>query len=297
MIKVLQRMVFLLTILIVIKAPFFYFYKSEIDQLEEGFAAREFNSVFIGSSRTRSSIIPAYFDSLTKEDTQSYNYGTLGSFGHNNLNLAEEIIKNKSSIKLILFELSILSEERVGLTEELWDSFTFSRYWNLLKNMPANEIAGFHDRLATRFLAPHFSKEFRNFNVDLKTALSRRDISNPDRAPKEALDKTRSLNLRVEKEVHSLEDENDWKRILEIIRLAESKNIEIRFFVPPRLATDQELKVISALYRKLDNKNKLQANHAAAELYGPGLSIDALHLNRRGAMKFTASVATEFNKR
>lgn len=68
----------LVTILIIIKAPFFYAFKSDADQLKAGLEAREFNTVFLGSSRTRAAVIPPYFDSLTEGKSDSYNFGVLG---------------------------------------------------------------------------------------------------------------------------------------------------------------------------------------------------------------------------
>src|SRR5688500_4384064 len=93
-------------ILLAIKMPLVILYKDEPDYRRFIFASRDFNTVFVGSSRTKHAIIPAYFDSLTSGETKSYNFGIEGALPPYTIDECEELIRNKSSLKYLFFELS-----------------------------------------------------------------------------------------------------------------------------------------------------------------------------------------------
>jgi hypothetical protein len=107
-----------------------------------------------------------------------------------------------------------------------------------------------------------------------------------------------SLNLQIEREIPEMltaYNEMYWHRVTRLITLAESKQIQVRFFIPPRLKTENEIKMVYPIYKKLDEKHKLRVAHDDDSLYQADTSFDYSHLNYRGSKRFTELMAAAFD--
>lgn len=242
------------------------------------------NTVFIGSSRTEYGISPAYFDLLTQHHTNSYNFGIPYGLPPGTFDRCEELIQYHSPLKYIFFELS-------GETPT---------YLTSLKHWTFEQSNTFHNNLVLNVFKPH------TWKIDIP--ISNNDQLNLPENDDNGIKRTFLLkqinlayqrNLQVEKEKKgdaSLLNELYWKRILKLIALAESKQIRIYFFIPPRLETDNEVRTIYPLYQKLDIKYKLKVAHYEESLFKVNTSLDEFHLNQKGAKRFTELMAEAFIK-
>lgn len=296
--KLLGKLVIFALVLLAIKLPFVYFYEDELAQQKKRAAARDFNAVLIGSSRTKYGVIPAYFDALTKNRTQTYNFGINAGLPPETFDWCEELIAAKPQLSYVFFELSS-DEGLVQIPEEPWKSLRFENYRKALKKMSFAESLDFHERLAVASLKPNPPRKFSDYNVSLEAARQNGNILPPGKVSPEQLEKARHRNLQIKKDEKSAADElseNLWARVVKLINLAESKNIRLYFFVPPRLETDSEMRAVNALWQRLDEKYKLPVNHFEDALYVNETSVDDFHLNHRGALKFTENMAAAFSQ-
>src|SRR4051812_32944462 len=105
MTRFLKKLTAFFAILLAIKAPFAFFYRDEPAARLKEMANGDFNAVFVGSSRTRDGIIPAYFDSQTNGRTKSYNFSLPAGLPPDTFDWSEEIVRTQPSVKYIFFEL------------------------------------------------------------------------------------------------------------------------------------------------------------------------------------------------
>lgn len=296
--ELIKKLAIFVMILVLIKLPFVYFYKAEPSYRKEKFAEKDYNAVFIGSSRTMYSVIPAYFDHLVNDQTKSYNFGITSGVPLQTFDWSEEIIQNKPSIKYIFFELSGRPNSWV-LYEEPWRRFSFSDYWRGWYNFNSHKFANYHNKLIKSFFKPILQGEYPDYNLPLKIALEKKDLSKRLGVSSKELEFSRIRNQLIE--IGDLDsssvDEEYWQRITNLIEIAEAKNIQIYFFIPPRLETDNELRTVYPLYQRLDEKYKIRAAHFDPSIYTEAASVDNFHLNKNGAMIFTEKLADEFKER
>ena len=282
-------------LLLIIKLPFVIFYEDELGYRKNGFAARDFNTVFVGSSRTKRSVIPAYFDSLTSAETDSYNFGIGAALPPYTIDECEELIRHKSSLKYVFFELS--GEGYGFVPEEPWKSFSYRKYSEVLKNLPASDFAMFHNILALNIVKPKMSPSSSDYNLPLENVFKTGGFNSQAKLSSEKIEMLRRHNLQIEQEKTDSRfplNENYWKRILRLIELAESKKIKIYFFIPPRLQSEQEVETVHPVYHKLEEKYKLGVNHYDEFFYREEGSLDDFHLNFAGAKLFTEKISEAF---
>lgn len=285
--KLLQKLGVFFLILLLIKLVFVRFYgdqfiyedlgarvnKSELEYRKKEFAAQPFDTVFIGSSRTVFSVAPAYFDSLNHKNTKSYNFGIFSGVPPHTFDWCEELIQTKPTLKYIFFELSAGFEEPDPHENALLAFFRPS--------VPRTQNLKF----------------YYGYNISLEEFINYKDTLTPLKVDSDKLQLVRSYNLQAEKkdyEANSL-NEDYWNGISRLIALAESKQIHLYFYIPPRLESEKELKMIRPVYQKLEDKNKLSVRHYDESLYQIDNSIDLNHLNYKGAKKFTELMARAFD--
>jgi|GEM_PF-3428802 len=297
--QLLQKSALFFSILILIKIPFFLFYEDEPMYRKSQVAREEFNTVFIGSSRTKFDIIPAYFDSLTKEKTKSYNFGVAYGLPPQTFFWCEELMRENPSLKYIFFELSGGLNKSEGY-RETWSEFYFADYSRVIKNLNFKGSLVYHDKLVAGFFKPSFShRENRiDHNIPLEKVFEAKELKAKAVISQQFVRETYRLNLLVENENYHEASINElyWDSITRLIELAESKQIRIYFFIPPRIESENELKMIHPIYKKLDKKYKVSVAHFDEMFYRDETSIDDSHLNHKGAMQFTKYMAEAFNK-
>lgn len=295
--KLIKKLTFFLVILVLIKLPFVWFYKDESEFRHEKLAEQEFDTVFIGSSRTQFAVIPAYFDSLTNSKTKSYNFGIEGGLPPRTFDWAEEVIETKPMVKKIFFELSG-GMESLPFYKEPWRDFSLSQYITGVQNLSFDRLMEYHDRLTKNFFQPSLQPNYPSYNINLEQVLEKKELVAKRNVSQTELELCRQRNLKIENEI-SPESVNEkyLQRVEKLIKSAEKRNITLYFFIPPRIETESELKMVSPIYQKLDEKYKFRAEHFDKSLYTDETSIDDFHLNHKGAMIFTENLADEFKER
>lgn len=290
--NLLQKSSLFLTILFIIKLSFVVYYgdkffyqsvgiggsKYEVEYRRLEFAKQEFDTIFIGSSRTAFGISPSYFDYLTKGKTHSYNFGVISGMPPKTFDWCSEAIETKTSLRYVFFELSagfigaekqddrVLTFFKPAIPHAEYEN-KFIKYDVPLQNIPLENFLNKKDQ-------PADSKYFSSQTVQL----------------------ARQRNLQIEKSSVSLPPLNKdyWNRVTELIKLAEAKQIHLYFFIAPRIKTDREFQIIYPIYQKLENKYKLKVDHYEETLYQFDTSFDISHLNSKGAKKFTELLTESF---
>ncbi len=275
-------------LLLLIKVPFTN--KDASDDRKTEFFSHQFNTVFIGSSRTNHAVIPPYFDLLTQPKTRSYNFGIPGGLPPETFDWGDELIEGNPSIRYIFFELSggFVTESRAGAR------LTFANYLRALKRLSFEKFSAYHDNLAAEFFKPHLSLEQPDYNIPFE----KKELGAHLPASPKILQHSHLYNQSVEQEDFAVAaplNEEYWKRVIKLIELAESKRIRLYFFIPPRLETENELQTVYPIYQKLDKKYKLSVAHYEDGLYRDDTSVDDFHLNHKGAIQFTKNMAETFN--
>lgn len=294
--KLLQKLGLFFLILVLIKLPFTFFQEDQPTYHKNKFSKQDYTAVFIGSSRTRYAVVPAYFDSLTREKTKSYNFGIIAGLPPHTFDWCAELMQSKTTLKYVFFELS--GENLVAVDEEPWREFSFRRYSESVRQISFNESSKFHNELAISFVKPLIFDRFDDYNKPFGTDFEEINARVEKNVSSEKIQLSRLRNIRVEQEINAVSfplNENYWNKITKLIELAESKQIRLYFFIPPRLKTDGEVETIYPIYQKLDKKYKLGAAHAEESLYNEETSMDEFHLNYKGAMRFTKTMAEALN--
>jgi len=293
----LQKLALLLVILALIKLPFAYFYQSELDVAKTEFASREFNTVFIGSSRTRQAIIPGEFDRQTNQIAQSYNFGTSGGLPPRTFDLCEDLIATHPSIKYVFFELSG-GIDRAPEYDVSLSGFSFSEYYRALTMLPFDASLIYHNKLVLALLKPDLSGNYISYNWPTAPAFEKQQRQVGSKVSDDNLRLSHLLNRQMETtDVVPTATANPayLRGINRLIELAESKQVRIYFYIPPRIETEEEFKTVYAVYQRLEPKNRLVIAHDDASLYRADTSYDDFHLNYAGAMLFTEHFAMAFN--
>jgi hypothetical protein len=297
--KTLLKIAVFAAILGLVKLPFALTGEDELTFRRAAFARQSFSAVFIGSSRTKMGVIPAYFDSLTRGEMHSYNFGIEAGVPPYTFDWCGELIESGASLKYIFIELSGGEKLNVQLRAP-WRRFVWQEYLAEVKIMSFAESQKYHNQLALSLFKPGLAEntDVIGYNLPLAEALKGRSLGVKKTPLPEELLLARQRNQTVESADadYSLK-ESYWLRVRRLVELAEAKGIRIYFFIPPRLETDDELVEMYRVYQKLEDKYKLKVNHYEDALYTEETSVDKFHLNHAGALRFTENFAAAFNER
>ncbi len=295
--ELLQKLALFFLILVLIKIPVFLFYEDDPMYRKSQFAKQEFNTVFVGSSRTKFAIVPAYFDLLTEQKTKSYNFGIDAGLPPQTFFWCEELMLESSSLKYVFFELSGGLNVSEGYVET-WREFYFADYSRVLKYLNFKESMEYHDKLVAGFFRPSLTHTANRIdrNIPWENVFEGNELKKKAAILPEVLREKRGFNLLIENEKEDISafDEFYWNRILRLIKIAESKQIHICFFIAPRIKSETELKMIQPIYRRLDRKYKSGAAHYDEIFYQDDTSSDDSHLNHKGAIEFSKYMAEVF---
>ena len=75
MYRLVKKLLVFAASLILVRLALLPFHISELEYKGRAFDDREYTAVFIGSSRTKCAVIPAYFDQPAGNATVSFNFG------------------------------------------------------------------------------------------------------------------------------------------------------------------------------------------------------------------------------
>jgi hypothetical protein len=292
MIRLFLKLLLLAIILIAIKLPFFFAFQDEVSYRRSEYLKGSFDTVFVGSSRTRDAILPSYFDSLNQKATRSYNFGTAAAVANQTLDRCELLINSSAAVKTLIVELSG-GLESVQVYEEPWRSFDLQEHWRATRSMDWAKAILYNDRLVATFFKPNVFFGHIDNNVPLEE-LKKRPVTENRQLTKVRLEAVRKRNLKLTDETESGVDPSIasyLERIDKILKLADSKSVNVYFFIPPRIETDREAETLRSLWHFLDSEHKLDVNHYEETFYAVEDSADEFHLNQTGALKFTKHLA------
>lgn len=310
--RLLQKLGLFFLILLLIKMPFTAYFgdnsiyrkfgfvdmvdRDELAYRQSEFAKQNFDTVFIGSSRTVGSVIPAYFDALNENTTKSYNFGVISGLPPQTFDWCEDLIQTKPSLKRVFFELSggyieplTVKQLQYGLSVYLTDQ----------RGLTFTKSANYHNNLLAALLRPDIPVKYDNnyYNIPLQKALNEnaKPINGFFSLPEVQLAYLRNAQFKKENSAaFSAVNETYWNRISKLVELAEAKQIRIYFFIPPRLERDWELETVYPIYQKLGARYRLDVAHYDETLYQIDTSNDNYHLNHKGALHFTELMAEAF---
>ena len=295
-----KKLVVFAAALILVRLAFLPFYVNELEYRKQVFDDGEYTAVFIGTSRTKWAVIPAYFDQLAGNVSVSYNFGIDNALPPETFEWSEEFMDAKPSLKYIFIELSG-SAKLVPSNEDrlLWRIARFAERSNL------RDISERFDLFALRIFKPLVPKRDdkfvdRNAPYELPSDVRTPEVENNNTSETE-IQKTFMRSSFLESHDPLAEElafpVAYWGRITRFVEFAEARGVSVYFFVPPRIETEEEIKTILPIYRKLAIKNKLEKAHDDKSLYSVGTSVDNFHLNKDGALIFTRNLAEQFAKK
>ncbi len=284
------------------------------------------NTLFIGSSRTNTSLNPAYFDSLTQQ-THAVNLGVNGLLMPYTADLCEEVLgRPESGIRYILFELSLPNSPQDPFQGKLLRNALF--YWHyetaILSRWTAETDSVLNVRLNDQVyyvLSPAMLLTFNELFA-LKEKLSgmvRQAL--PSKKPRRLLAPmptdngyVRSTRQLTEKSAallathaHGLKIYQDkplpmdsaysfyYKKLNALQRLATQKGIKLFFYLPNRMNVE-EAEVLLSFFHQLAPSQRLGIPYDARfdQLFEPRFSDDERHLNYKGAKVYTSLIAEAF---
>ncbi len=297
MTRIVFKLILMLALLIAIKLATKAVYGDEVSYHQTALLRRGYDTILIGTSRTQYGIMPAYLDALNGNKTKTYNFGiSMGVLPHS-IDWCEAAIRSQKSLRYILFELTGVGETTREYGEP-WVEFRLEDYLNSMQSYSFQKASAYHDRIALNFLKPQLQVT-RYFDNNIPLERIHEEYPLPvKKIDLGELSIAQRRNETVEKGDPMTAPQPDtllWQRIAGLMKLADSAGIQIYFYIPPRLRTDSEMATMHRLWHKLDKRRRLQVDHAATSLYTLETSIDALHLNRRGAKQFTEKLAAAFH--
>ncbi len=284
---------------------------------------KTYDTYFIGSSRVRCHIIPSLFDKNNPEQTTSFNLGVPSTQSPESYYFLEHFLKeeNQEHTKYIFIELTNLKEQQEHLLNARnlyhtnWELFSLSFHESLRKKsyISATHTALIYlaKTLKIGMIKPMFSfnkqQPFNGFdkaNHQIYQQALKQDgfIANDSILAFKG-------TLHLPKDIDRIEERNkndvsyyqtrataDWStahlaKINALIQLAKSKNIELIFFLSPRILSNSV-----ALFDQIPNTNKLDVGDPGEfpEFYEVAHLASAGHLNEIGAHLFTKALAEKF---
>ncbi len=289
----------------------------------------QYNTFFLGSSRTYRHIIPSLFDSIIGH-TKSYNFGINGLSSHESYWILENLFKGSYFKKddVIFLELQAFK----GIPDKNLHSVRTKYFLNLenlifaIRVLLNEEHQGIGNHLISyceNVLRIGMVKAYVDHIFLNNISAKKRHYLGPKGDGFYSLDENlihkgkgykslqqRNTNFKQDfrvlksrkksisnyfKKASSSTSFNQahLNKILQLIDLGNKQGVKIIFFYPPRLEDD-----IVELYDSIPLPNKIElANpNKYPEFYSLDNSFDVGHLNRRGAEVFTEALTKKVNE-
>lgn len=280
--------------------------KMKIDHIRN---SENYNTYFIGSSRTGQAIDPVFFDSLTHHSGKSFNLGLPGFQAPESYHFLEKFLEaedhhNTKTIFLELTEMRSIDQNKFNV-RGLY-------FWNLdyYKLVSSDHLSRFDLSGVTITSLNYLSKITKVGFVKpiiigdklkitqekmLSEAIQNRAGYYIPPFPKK-LDKGRLNELfLITKDYYNKPHEINYsdrhlKKLLDLISLTDDMGIRLIFILPPRLRANM-LPLFDEL--PIDNKLDLCDPGLYPQFYSIENSRDAYHLNRKGAAEMTRILAEQ----
>jgi hypothetical protein len=284
------KLVVLAALLLAVRAAFIPFYEPEYERRSDTFRKGSYTTVFVGSSRTKCGVIPAYFDQLLQYDAgSSYNFGVDTGSMPTTLDWSTKLIDGNPSLKHIIIEISGSG----GVQQKDRDKPALVNGSKTIR-----DISRRVDHVVLWILRPALTRDVTLF--DHNRALDQ--LGEPCRRHEEISDDEiqmaagRSKSIERDAGVNAELAAEYQERITRFLDYARSRGVSVHFFVPPLVPLDKEAESIRAIYRFLPAENKIGVNREGP-IYSSDSAGDAWHLNQRGAFMFTRRLAQEVSPR
>jgi hypothetical protein len=170
--------------------------------------------------------------------------------------------------------------------------FSASTYFRTVSSLPNDKLSFYHDGMALALFKPDLPRDGDG------------DFGHRTETEKKAFVEKLSFSYELNRMMERTSGEHPWpanenylRRINKLIALAESKQVRIYFFIPPRIETANEFRTLYPIYQRLEPAYKLYSGHDDESLYRPEMSLDEFHLSPDAAVSFTKQFAESFNKR
>ena len=290
----------------------------------------EFNTIFIGTSKTCNQADVATFDSLTDGRTKSFNFGVAGVCAQEILYFADNLIELNKNIKYAfveIYDIDLIDLENLNTTTvkyhynfDVW-TFTVNSMWhsnfgfvNKLQSTGISSIAFvewlFKFDMLKDVIAYNSSlgKEAGDLGINHTGFMPRsgEELNFPDQpeSRREYLLDTAS-DRRMETATRRIF--NSYKtlkfnapyfnKLQALVSRLESKKVHVFLVMAPRI-NDAQLSNILPVFMKIDGCSKINladpwTNH---EFYEMQYSFDARHLNLTGSEIYTQRLAEAFNR-
>jgi hypothetical protein len=282
-------------LLLAVRIAFPPVYKPVYEQKVDGFAERPHSVVFMGTSRTKCAVIPAYFDQLLQDKKiSSYNFGIDMGLMQMTMDWSENLIDLNPSLRHILIEITGTQE-----LDAIGHQLPGMRQRNAAGRPAIRDISSQVDRAVLWIFKPTMPQRESNY-ADHNRPLN--DLIEPcvggessEAVVQVAAWRSRSIEQDAPIDGPYHLPEKDRARIMNFIEYAESRGVSVHFFVPPFIRREKEAEMIGAVYRFLPAKNKIAVN-LKGPIYSKDNTADSGHTNLKGAFAFTQTLADEFAK-
>jgi len=299
--------------------PYYYgnnTFASKLSYLENN--ESKFNTLFLGSSRTDHSISPQIIDSvLTEENIKSFNFGVGGTSNPESYYLTENIIKkiDSTKIKVIVLEVSPLRDmslKNIKTTRNTYYHSTKQSIFSLRVLKEESYPFKYKTKLVFKYLL-HYLKNKINFSKLIYLRDSSINIDKIDKTnyngfkttvihgnsifPAKRNDLQKSLSYELDSlQKTSISFSTHAKRLNKIYLQSKEKGIKLFFLVQPK---DFDYTFLNNLTGKLPKGSLINIASASKhpEFYEEYYSLDPGHLNSRGAIIFSKTLAKEIKLR
>ena len=274
------------------------------------------NTLFFGSSRIHHQISPKLFDKkMADYKLRSYNFSIAGTFNPESYFLLENFLKKnveKDRVKLIIVELqsfnNLYSRNIFSHKASYWNNFNvlFLSWRYILSSDYSNSekiklLAKYSISFFYRFISFPEVQEFnkiknRNEEFGFISLNSQYFRKYPNSFKKEIQKRLKSDSLEISNRKEAgeqvnliLQQDKSCNPVLmdkfsNLIKLAEKKNIQLVFMIPPRL-TLKDYKLLLPYMNCLPESNIVQLADIESypQFYDEKYIIDRGHLNEQGA--------------
>lgn len=290
----------------------------------------QYNTIFVGTSRTFRQINPVLFDSITNHETQSFNFGVIGISAAQVYYYLDKIIGNREAhLKYVFLELTDFdigsTENMHTINEKYW--LNLSDWWFTI-NCIVQSNYGFREKIKGLFfntipfieqlLKFDMLKDVWQFKIAAPNSLVLGENSTgfvpaeEEKMNPEALLEKRNAFLKDTSinETRSRYSTNVFNKtvrtklvsahlikLTSLISRLHKMGIEVFVLLPPRMREVQYANTIP-IFENITGSPKINLADGAQlpEFYEMRYSFDAGHLNKEGAEIFTRKLATAFIK-
>jgi hypothetical protein len=288
----------------------------------------EFNTLFVGSSKTYHQLNVAYFDSLTEGKTRSFNYGIEGIAAADIYYYMDHLVgEDTGDLKYVfleLYDISFMAPQILHTREQkFW--FNFSSWLFTVKtisasNNPATEkCAGLSlntvnfceclmkfDLIKDVYRFKHQKPEqlllgsAKTGYVSLENAVINREFIDAGRKHFLINDSLNNLvknaSITAFSKVGSEKlNVPHFEKLVALIEKMHAKGIKVTIVLGPR-SYEMQYENTLPVFIKIDKSPKLNLASATVypEFYDKRYSYDVAHLNQEGSMIYTRRIAEEF---